>query len=115
LIDWMHFKDGVEAATGLSRDALHVYSGLLVQIVAALAVRRSLAHPVPWLCVLAMALLNEYADVYRDDLVEDWEIKGGQHDLWNTMLAPTVLFLLARFAPRLMTRPAPPPDGTPPS
>ena len=103
-MDWMGVKDGIEAATGLSRDALHVYAAFLAQLTAALLIRRSLAHPLPWLCVLLLAIANEYADIHRDDLVEDWELPASQHDLWNTMLLPSVLLVVARFAPRLMVR-----------
>ncbi|HEU0133343.1 MAG TPA: hypothetical protein VFR28_00845, partial [Allosphingosinicella sp.] len=64
--------------------------------------RKSLASPLPWLVVLAFALLNEGLDINRDGVFEDWEEGAALHDLWNTMLAPTILFLLVRFAPRLM-------------
>ena len=42
---------------------------------------------------------------------EPWEIDAGLHDLWNTMLLPSLLLLLARFAPGLV---APPPPSPPP-
>ena len=41
--------------------------------------------------MLASALANEWLDIYRDDLVEDWEQAAALHDLWNTMLVPTIL------------------------
>jgi hypothetical protein len=51
--------------------------------------------------------------MYGDDLVEQWEIDAGLHDLWNTMLLPTLLVLLARFAPNLVA-PVPPAAIDPP-
>jgi hypothetical protein len=106
-------KAAVAAWTELDRDALHVYAAILIQIGSAALLRRTLASPWPWLVVLAFALGNEWLDVYRDDLVEEWEKAAALHDLWNTMLLPTFLLLVARFAPSLMTRTrreAPPQD-----
>jgi hypothetical protein len=112
-VDWEVAKAAVEEWSGLHRDALHIYAALLIQLCSALVLRRTLASPWPWLVVLAFALGNEWLDVYRDRVVEGWEKAGAIHDLWNTMLAPTVLLLAVRFAPRLTTtrvRPPPPSD-----
>jgi hypothetical protein len=40
-------------ATGLSRDALHILFGIGGHLLAATALGRSLAGPLPWFCVLA--------------------------------------------------------------
>lgn len=105
-------KAAVAAWTELDRDALHIYAAVLIQLVSAALFRRTLASPWPWLVVLAFALGNEWLDVYRDNLLEEWEKAAALHDLWNTMLLPTLLLLVVRFAPRLTTRvrkpPAPP-------
>jgi hypothetical protein len=101
-LDWEQVKNAISIWTGLERDALHIYAAILVQVLAAAALRRSLASPLPWLVVLVAALSNEVLDTYRDGLVEAWEQAASLHDLWNTMLVPTILALLARFAPRLM-------------
>ncbi len=101
-MDWEAVKAAVALWTGLERDALHIYAAMLLQIGSAAVLRKSLASPVPWLVVLAFALLNEGLDIYRDRIFEDWEEGAALHDLWNTMLAPTLLLLLVRFAPRLM-------------
>ena len=101
-MDWQHIKDVIALWTGLERDALHIYAALLVQLGSALILRRNLGHWGPWACVLALAVGNEMLDMYGDGLVEQWEIDAGLHDLWNTMLLPTLLLLLARFAPRLV-------------
>jgi hypothetical protein len=110
-LDWEQVKSAISLWTELERDALHIYAAILVQIVAAALLRRSLASLLPWLVVLVAALLNEGLDITRDGIFEPYERAAALHDLWNTMLVPTVLALLARFAPRLFVRDraAPPP------
>jgi hypothetical protein len=100
-LDWEFVKSAIASWTGLERDALHIYAAILLQVGAAAALRRSLASPLPWLVALAAALLNEALDIYRDELFEPWERDAALHDLWNSMLVPTMLALLVRFAPRL--------------
>ncbi len=96
---WVEFKDNLMLSTGLERDALHVYAALLASIAAAFLLRRSIASVLPWLAVLALEIANEALDIYWDGLVEQWEIDGAKHDLWNTMIAPTFLLLTARLMP----------------
>lgn len=110
-MDWEHVKATISLWTDLERDALHIYAALLVQIGAALLFRRSLASPLPLLAVLAAELLNEVLDTYRDHVAEAWERAAALHDIWNTMLFPTVLVLLVRFAPRLFAVRRPPPPS----
>ncbi|HET9638049.1 MAG TPA: hypothetical protein VFP12_02470 [Allosphingosinicella sp.] len=111
-MDWEAIKQAVAAWTGLERDALHIYAAILIQIGSAALLRRTLASPWPWLVVLAFALANEWLDVQRDQLFEEWEKAAALHDLWNTMLLPTLLLLVARFTPGVMmrVRRPPPPD-----
>jgi hypothetical protein len=115
---WLELKDYLSLATGLSEDSLHIYAAVIVQVAAALLLRRSVASPWPWLCVLATIVANEYFDIalYREQYgteLEQWQITGGIQDLWNTMLLPTILLLLCRYAPRLMggARPTVPADS----
>jgi hypothetical protein len=103
-------KAAIAAWTGLERDALHIYAALIIQLGSAALLRRTLASPWPWLAVLVFALANEWVDMNRDSLIEDWEKQAALHDLWNTMLLPTLLLLVVRFAPRL-TGPARPPPS----
>jgi hypothetical protein len=112
-VDWEAIKEIVATWTGLERDALHIYAAILIQLGSAALLRRTLASPWPWLVVLAFALGNEWLDIHRDDLVEAWEEAASLHDLWNTMLVPTLLLLAARFTPRLMARIPPPPPPPP--
>ncbi|RYD68593.1 MAG: hypothetical protein EOP58_00065 [Sphingomonadales bacterium] len=91
---------------GLARDALHIHVGLLIFVGSALIFRWPVRSWKPWAVVLAAATLGEAWDLRdsgayhtRIDLLGNWK------DLWNTMLWPTGLLLLARFTP-LLDRPA---------
>ncbi len=106
-LDWQQIKEAIAYYTDLERDALHIYAALLVQVGGALVLRRRLSHWMPWAAVLLFAVGNEWLDTYGDDRAEPWELDAALHDLWNTMLLPTLLLLLARFAPKLFVAPAP--------
>ncbi|HEY0042965.1 MAG TPA: hypothetical protein VGB62_00315 [Allosphingosinicella sp.] len=110
-MDWLHIKNAVEAFTGLERDALHVYGAVAVQLVAVIVSRKPLASFVPWSCVLVVEGANEASDLLTDGLVEAWEVQGAVHDLWNTMLLPSLLLLLTRFAPSLAVGRRPDPSA----
>jgi hypothetical protein len=88
----------ITTVTGLSRDALHIYVGLAVLIVAAIVLRKHLSSAVPWVIVLAVATLGELLDM-RDDIagIGYWRWAESLHDVLNTMAWPTVLMVLARF------------------
>jgi hypothetical protein len=103
-MDWLRAKDDLTAWTGLERDALHVYGGLVGMLALALLLRRTVADLLPWLGVLGVELANEAYDMMADGLAEQWEWDGARHDLWNTMIAPTLLLLAARYLPRLFVR-----------
>jgi hypothetical protein len=103
-MDWHDLKQWLELASGLDMDALHVHAGVLLQILAALLLRRPLSSPLPWLFVLAAILANEVYD-YR---YEVWPQRSEQvaeavRDVWNTMLVPTLILIVARYFPRLLT------------
>lgn len=85
------------ASTGLAKDALHVHVGLIVFFAAALAFRWPLRSWKPWAAALAVALAGEAWDIW-DALAEGRRIvpSGNWKDLWNTMLWPTAILLLAR-------------------
>ena len=100
---WIELKDYLSQITNLHEDALHIYAAMLIQMAAALVLRRSLANPLPWLCVLMAEIINEAFDLAEPGkAIEPWQIAGGTKDLWNTMLLPSLLLLTARFAPSLM-------------
>ncbi|WP_114520096.1 hypothetical protein [Altererythrobacter sp. ZODW24] len=82
----------------LTKDALHIYVALIVFFGCCLLFKWKAHQWKPWLAVLAVAAIGEAWDI-RDNWVYDrpivlaWNFK----DLWNTMLAPTIIMLLARY------------------
>ena len=110
-MDWYQVKVSLETFTGLDMDALHVHVGVLAQIGMALALRRTLASPWPWLFVLIAALANEWYDLAYEtwpDPERERQLMESVRDVWNTMLVPTLLMILCRFVPGLFVRPVPP-------
>lgn len=87
-------KLAIVAVTGLSKDSLHIYTGMAIFLLAML-LRRSPRVFVPWLTVLLVAVLGEMLD-RRDDLLSlaRWRWKASLHDVLNTLFWPTVLALL---------------------
>ena len=83
--------------TGLAKDALHIYVGLGVWLLAAAVFRRSITTLRPWLAVLVVACVIEGFDAF-DDWVQlgHWRYRASLHDVVNTLFWPTVLALLAR-------------------
>ena len=85
-------------ATNLSKDALHVYVGLGVMLLAAILLRRSLKDWRPLAAAALAAVAGELWDVI-DTLSHGgtprWSLNW--KDVWNTLFWPTTLFLLARF------------------
>lgn len=104
-MDWTEVKSAIVAWSGLDRDALHIYFGLAALIVSAALLRKPVASLWPLFTVLLLAGANEAYDVATAD--GSWIYMHSLHDMWNTMLAPTALLLLSRYAPRLF---APLPD-----
>jgi hypothetical protein len=105
-MNWFELKNWLELSTGLDRDSLHIYAGVAVQLAVAVLFRRSLASLIPWMFVAAVAVANEYYDYsfvpeallgnqkYYDEAIRD---------IWNTLLLPSVLLLIARFWPNWLT------------
>lgn len=83
---------------GLSKDALHIYVGLIVFFGTALIFRLPLRDIRPLFAVLLAALLGEAWDIYDTAVINAPQIYAGNwHDLWNTMFWPIAIMLLARF------------------
>lgn len=101
---WYHVKELVRHATGWPMDTLHVLGGVMLQLLAAALMRRSLRDKGPWLVVLVLELLNESYDLW----VERWpslamQLGEGLRDVIGTMLLPTLLWWVAQRRPRLLT------------
>jgi len=92
-------KTTIIVATGLSRDALHIYLGLAVLLLSMALLRRPLRSLTPWAMVLLVAILGELLDM-RDDFVVygHWRWDASVHDVLNTLFWPSVLMLLARYS-----------------
>jgi cell shape-determining protein MreD len=101
--DWNAFKNELALVT-VEKDALHVYAALIVQIAAALALRRRLSDWAPWLAVVFVELLNETIDIALMVQIRHEHVAAGVHDLVNTMILPSMLLLTARYAPGLYVR-----------
>jgi diacylglycerol kinase len=101
--DWYQVKLFLERASGFSMDSLHAIAGVVIQFAIAFLFRTSVARPLPWLSVLALELINEASD-FR---VEIWPQPGMQFgesakDVILTMVLPTLIFLVARYRPKLL-------------
>lgn len=102
--DFQLLKLQLVSLAGLAKDALHIYVGLAVFLLAAWLLRRPLRSFVPLGAVIAVALAGEAWDLLDT-------ARAGQrlswwrswHDVWNTAFWPAVLFLLARYT-RLLKR-----------
>lgn len=101
---WLQIKGLVEHASGWPMDTLHVIGGVVLQLAAALLLRRSLADWRPWAVVLLLELANEGYDLW----VEQWpslsmQLGEGLRDLVGTMILPTLLLVVARRRPALLS------------
>ena len=102
-LGWYQIKLFIEHASGVSMDAWHILLGFLLFLGAALALKRSVADPLPWLVVLLLEIGNEAYDLY----VELWPDPGSQigegfKDILLTMSLPTLLLVVARLKPGLL-------------
>lgn len=99
LSTFQSFKQELQSIVGLSKDALHIYFGLTVFLVAAAIVRKGLRSWAPLLAALAVAAIGEMLDA-RDNFrtYGQWRVGASVHDVLNTLFWPLVLSLLARFS-----------------
>ena len=101
-MNWMAIKMAFAGAT-VGMDALHIYAAILIQVTAAQVSRRPLSSWLPWCVVLIAEIANECLDVFWGETSspQPWQEAGALHDAINTMMLPTVLMLLVRYAPAL--------------
>lgn len=102
---WYRVKMFIEHASIITSDSMHVLAGVLILLLSALILHRSILSWLPWLIVLALAVANEAVDLW----VEQWPDLAMQYgesakDLLLTMTLPTILLLAARFRPQLFRR-----------
>lgn len=85
---------------GLSKDALHIYVGMIVYLGTAALFRLPLRDFRPWLAVLLAALAGEAWDIYDTAAIAaPQDYPANWHDIWNTLFWPTAILLLARYTP----------------
>jgi hypothetical protein len=96
--DLQQFKIDAIAYTGLGRDALHVYFGLALFIAVRLLWRWRFGWILAWLAALALAVGVEYLDIKAEHTGSYLQPEPAHwHDVWNTMVWPTVLLLIGRW------------------
>ena len=101
---WYDIKQWLEASSDLHMDALHIHAGIACQLAAALILRQPLGSVRPWMVVAVAVVINEIYDIrYEVWPNRDDQLGEGVKDVWNTLLLPTLLMLLARFAPQFVT------------
>lgn len=96
---FQYIKLTVVEATGLSRDALHIYVGLTIFLLAAVVFRKTLRSVIPLLVIFLVAVFGELLDM-RDDISTFgyWHWRASLHDLMNTLFWPVILLFLARYS-----------------
>ena len=100
--DWIYYKTWLSMASGLSDDMLHLFGGLALLVLLAWLMRQRPWHWLPWLGVLVLECANETYDLTQTSYVTDeGNFSAAWHDLWMTMLWPTVILLtFGRLASR---------------
>ena len=107
-MDFQTFKLGVIAATGLDKDALHIYVGVSVYILSLLILRpitkrQGVRSFIALIVVTGVALAGEYLDNRYIIVPKGFSalgseaIKASIHDLINTCLLSYVLFALMNW------------------
>ncbi len=107
-MDFETFKLGVIAATGLDKDALHIYVGTSVYVLSLLILRpiikrQGIRSFIALIIVTCVALAGEYLDnryiiaPKGFSALGSVNIKASIHDLINTCLLSYVLFALMNW------------------
>ncbi len=85
-------------ATGLAKDALHIYAGLAIFIAVHMCGRGRHRPALAWLVTLSFTLGAEGLDKVAEYVNARHSVDSGHwHDIWNTMFWPSVLALLGRW------------------
>jgi hypothetical protein len=103
---WSSLKTFVEYSTDVSHDVLHFLTGLGAWLLIAVLVRRPISSFLPLAITVALAFVNEAADLWFDVWPERARQLGElAKDLFTTLAVPLLLFLLARAYPALFAIP----------
>src|SRR5690348_14129095 len=99
---WHRGKLFIERAVPIDHDALHVIFGLLAWLVFCAVSSRSIVSWRPFLCTVALILLNEGVDLWT----ELWPHLGmqlveGAKDIIMTLVGPTLIILTRLVAPSI--------------
>jgi hypothetical protein len=93
---WIGYKIWIAENVGLTDDAMHVHGSLLILFGSAVILRRRPDSIWCWMIVLLAELFNEYADL-RGQAPGEATLDAAIHDVYNTMIWPTVILILGRF------------------
>ena len=102
-MDFYLFKNGVVSATGLEKDALHIYVGISVYLLSVILLRPifkkySIRAFIALIMVTCIALLGEYLDNRQTITelglagIESAELMASIHDIVNTCMLSYVLY-----------------------
>lgn len=95
-VQWIGYKARLIDYFGLTNDAMHIHGSLIILFAAAIILRRRPDSLWCWLIVLIAELFNEYADL-EGNAPGEGMLEAAAHDIYTTMLWPTVLLVLGRF------------------
>ena len=107
-MDFYLFKNGVVSATGLEKDALHIYVGITVYLLSVILLRPifkkySIRAFIALIMVTCIALLGEYLDNRQTITelglagIESAELMASIHDIINTCMLSYVLYGLTMW------------------
>ncbi|MBA2056301.1 hypothetical protein H0262_00140 [Psychrobacter cryohalolentis] len=107
-MDFYLFKNGVVSATGLEKDALHIYVGVSVYLLSIILLRPifkkySIRAFIALIMVTCIALLGEYLDNRQTITelglagIESAELMASIHDIINTCMLSYVLYGLTMW------------------
>lgn len=87
-------------ASGLGKDALHIYTGMTLFLLIRLLFRRPGGWVLAWLAVLVMACGGEFLDFVAEGKAGVIQPDAAHwHDIWNTMFWPTIILVASRWLP----------------
>lgn len=108
-LSWYEAKMFLEHSTSVSPDALHVIAGAVIFLACALLFQRPIADVRVWAALLCLNFFNEFVDLWAERWPDPARQYGqGMKDLLLTMVVPTILYLVSRFAPTIFSPVGPP-------